>query len=250
MPLGQEYSQYEKAIAEAIYQVLKDRGVILSDNTVGTTGGGGGGGGTSQATIQAAIDASTDIGAIVTSLANIDTDATTLIGHVDGIEGHIDGIEGSLSAIDGKLPASIGSRLPVNPWLGTTLSRQTGTNTYSYSAVPSSRTWHVYSLRVDYTSSATAGTRQIVVEWLDGSSNIIAAFRAGTTQAASLTRIYQGGIGLPDMTAFRDTDFLSFPIPAGWELPAGHVLRVRDNKNIHTGDSFTVSLVYKEFVVA
>lgn len=108
------------------------------------------GGSTSQQTIQDAIDAAADIEAIKSGITAIDTDATTIIGHVDNIENslttintNIDAVEASLgatadvaattdtgtfglialfkrflsvnlAAINNKLPALVSSRIPVD----------------------------------------------------------------------------------------------------------------------------------------
>lgn len=142
------------------------------------------------------------------------------------------------------------NRILVNTSVTTSsIYQAVASNTYSFSAVPTGKTWHIYNVRIDYTASSTSGNRQLMIDWYDGSGNIMSEFRVGFTQAASLRYFYVGGIGLPDMTALRDSNFISFPIPAGWEIPAGHTLRVRDRANISASDSFNVSLIYKEFSI-
>jgi hypothetical protein len=72
------------------------------------------------------------------------------------------------------------------------------------------------------------GDRQITVQIQDGSADVIAEFRAGIIQAESLTRNYLFAPGVADLTAFRDTDYLSTPIPE-LILPAAYIIRVYDN---------------------
>ncbi|MFA5035650.1 MAG: hypothetical protein WC479_00535 [Candidatus Izemoplasmatales bacterium] len=93
--------------------------------------------------------------------------------------------------------------------------------------VPAGFTWEILSIRVDYTSSADAGNRQLCIELTDG-TNVIQRIMAGIVQAASLTRNYNFAVGLPDMTAFRDTSHLANPIPNGLILLPGYTVRIYD----------------------
>lgn len=94
--------------------------------------------------------------------------------------------------------------------------------------VPANKVWKVAGIMIVYVSTATAGNRQLAVEFADDSANVIFRMRLGTTQAASLTRYYQLGIGLPDLTSFRDTDFLYCPLPSDIVLPEDYTIRVYD----------------------
>lgn len=86
---------------------------------------------------------------------------------------------------------------------------------------------------VELTTTATVGNRQLVVQVLDAAGDLIATLaRAGATQAASLTRYYLFAPGVADMLAFRDTDYLTTPIPVTSFLDGGQVLRVYDKAAI------------------
>lgn len=85
---------------------------------------------------------------------------------------------------------------------------------------------------VELTTTATVGDRQIVVELQDDGADVIAQWRAGEVQAASLTRYYCFAPSNADLTDFRDTDYLMTPIPPTVILPASYVVRVYDNNAV------------------
>lgn len=110
--------------------------------------------------------------------------------------------------------------------------------------VPADTEWQLLSIWVEYTSTATAGTRQLVVEIQDSSNDVIGQIRAGATQAASLTYYYQFAAGMADLTAVRDTDYLMCPLPPTWILPAGYKVRVYDNNAIDAAaDDMIVQMI-------
>jgi len=97
--------------------------------------------------------------------------------------------------------------------------------------VPADTEWRVKSIWVEYTSSGDAGNRQLAVDIQDGGADVIAQVRTGLVQAASLTRYYLFAPHVTELTAFRDTDYLSTIMPE-WVLPAGYVVRVWDKDAI------------------
>lgn len=98
-------------------------------------------------------------------------------------------------------------------------------------SVPASEEWEIISIWVENVTSSDAGTRQIQIDILDDSSDIIATIIAGATQIESLTRNYLFAFGVADLTSFRDTLFLTTPIPK-LKLPAGYKIRIYDNNAI------------------
>ena len=99
--------------------------------------------------------------------------------------------------------------------------------------VPASTEWQILWIWVEYTSTAAAGDRQLEIQVQDAAADVIANLaRAGVVQAASLTRYYQFGPGLADLGAFRDTDYLTTPIPPTTILQAGDILRIYDNNAV------------------
>lgn len=81
---------------------------------------------------------------------------------------------------------------------------------------------------VSYTSTATLGNRQLVIEFADSSANVIASVYAASTQAASLTYQYTFGTNLPRMTATYGTgNSIMTPLPQP-VLQSAYTVRVYD----------------------
>jgi hypothetical protein len=82
---------------------------------------------------------------------------------------------------------------------------------------------------VVWTSDATVGDRQLILEALDG-EDVIAEAVAMVTQAASLTYRYSWALGVASDFAATETRVnVSLPV---WVLAAGQTLRVRDLNDI------------------
>ena len=112
--------------------------------------------------------------------------------------------------------------------------------------VTAGRDWMIQSLRAELTTTATVGNRQIAVQIRDDSDDVIAEVRAGATQTASLTRSYHFGPHLPDLTSFRDTDWISTPIDP-LIVPAGYDIRIFDNNAVDAAaDDLVVRLAILE----
>lgn len=97
--------------------------------------------------------------------------------------------------------------------------------------VPASTVWEIVNIWIEYTSSADVGNRLLMVELMDDAADVIGRFTAGIVQAASLTRYYTFAPGVPDLTAFRNTSYLSNPMPI-IRLPASYVIRICDSAAI------------------
>jgi hypothetical protein len=99
--------------------------------------------------------------------------------------------------------------------------------------VPAATEYQILWIWVEYTSDANAGDRQLQIQVQNSGADVIADWaRAGDVQAASLTRNYLFGAAVSDLGTFRDTDFMTTPIPAGGFLQAGDILRVFDNNAV------------------
>jgi len=108
--------------------------------------------------------------------------------------------------------------------------------------VPAATEWQILWVWVQYTSTAAAGDRQLVVEVRNAANDVINQVRVGDTQAASELRYYSFGSGMYDLVAFRDTDWLSTPLPP-LLLQAGDQLRVYDNNAVAAAaDDMLVSI--------
>ena len=97
--------------------------------------------------------------------------------------------------------------------------------------VPATTEWKIHSIWIELITTATVGDRQIEVQIQDGTTDVIMEFKVGAVQAASLTRFYLLTSEIADLTAFRDTDYLSTLIPE-FTLPTTYIIRVWDNAAI------------------
>ena len=103
--------------------------------------------------------------------------------------------------------------------------------------VPDREIWHILSIWVEYTASNTSATRQVRVQVLDASTDVIMEMAPGVTVTASQVRYFHMYPGAADLTAARDTDLITTPIPAGLLLRPGWQLNVTENSSGDTTDS-------------
>jgi hypothetical protein len=112
-------------------------------------------------------------------------------------------------------------------WRVSTLNFTTTDDSDTTFTVPANTEYQILSVYVSLVTTATVGNRQMAVQALDASDNILIGARAGAVQPASLTRVYNFAPGMPQDTAFRDTDYLAVSMPPVF-LAAGQKLRVWD----------------------
>jgi hypothetical protein len=95
-------------------------------------------------------------------------------------------------------------------------------------------------------TTATSGTRQIIIDVDDG-TNLIFRVVAGAGQIASRTQRYIAGPALPHQTAFvpnADQGGIFMPLPANLVLPAGYRIRVYDSAAVDAAaDDLTVRVL-------
>ena len=121
----------------------------------------------------------------------------------------------------------------VNRWSIETTSDTALNDSDKSFTVPVGTEWQILNIWVEYTSTADVGDRQLVIEVQSSTPDVTAHWaRAGVVQAASLTYYYEFAPGLADLTALRDTDYLTTPIPTTSLLKAGDILRVYDNNAV------------------
>lgn len=111
--------------------------------------------------------------------------------------------------------------------------------------VPSGKTWKIHWIWVELITTATVNNRQIEIEIQDDANDVILRLQAGAVQADSLTRNYLFASGLVDLTAFRDTSYLTTPLPDGFVLPSGYIVRVYDN-NAVAADDMVIQMMVDE----
>jgi len=134
--------------------------------------------------------------------------------------------------------------LPVDDgWFPFLTALEGPNNNTKSETIPANRWAQVLWIWLEYTSDANVGDRQIIVEILDDENDLIAEFRAGSVQAASLTRNYMFAPSLADLTAFRDTDYLQTPLPPTLILDGSYTIRVRDNNNVSALDDMALQIM-------
>jgi hypothetical protein len=112
--------------------------------------------------------------------------------------------------------------------------------------VPVGEIWKIKSIWAELFTTAAAGNRQLEVTVLDTGLQVVATMVAGAVQAASLTRYYLFAPGLPDLAAFRDTSYLTTPLPE-LLIPAGYRIKVWDNKAVAAAaDDLFVRMLVEE----
>lgn len=112
--------------------------------------------------------------------------------------------------------------------------------------VPAVKTWQILSIWIELITTATVGDRQIEVLIRDGSDDTIMQLQAGIVQAASATQYYLFAPGIGDLTALRDSSYLTTPIPP-LVLPAGWDIRIWDNNAVDAAaDDMVVQMMVLE----
>ena len=107
---------------------------------------------------------------------------------------------------------------------------------------PDREVWHVLSLWVEYTASDTVATRALRVVIEDADDDIIMEIAPGVTLTASQQRDFHFAPGLADLTAARDTDLVTTPLPYGLFLRPGWDLMVIEQSSGDTTDSEVMEL--------
>ena len=106
--------------------------------------------------------------------------------------------------------------------------------------VPSGQVYFINWLHLIYTSSATAGNRQVKMKVEDDSANLLLDIHAGAVQAASLTYHYSFMQGVYRETSLVDNS-LQVPIPKDLYLDSGWVLTVFDDTDVDSADDLVFS---------
>ena len=135
-------------------------------------------------------------------------------------------------------------------WQAALAVDEAGDNDVSF-VVPAGEEWQVLWVWAEYTSDATVGNRQLVVEAQDSGSDVIGWLaQARATQAASLTRYYLCAPGVADDTSFggNGSDYLQTNMPTA-VLSAGETLRVYDAAGVSGSDSSVFQVRYMRRVV-
>jgi len=161
--------------------------------------------------------------------------------------GRASGTLGTSQGIPNPLPVTI--ILP-DDWHPNLQSDETANDSDKTFTVPADTEWQVLWVWVEYTSTATVGDRQLVMELQDDSNDVIGQIRVGATQAASLTYYYTIGPALADLDAVRDGDWIMTPHMPTIVLPAGYQVRIYDNNAVAAAaDDMVVQMMTAERTV-
>lgn len=95
--------------------------------------------------------------------------------------------------------------------------------------VPSNTEWQILWIWVEYTSTATSGSRLLEIQLQTSASNVIAQWQTGIIQNENLTYKYLFATGVPDLKNLRDTSYVMTPMIANTFLSAGQKIRIWDN---------------------
>ena len=132
----------------------------------------------------------------------------------------------------------------VDTWVPTLLPDEAADDSDKSFVVPASTYYQVLWCWVELTTTATAGDRQLTLELQDGAADVIAQWKVGVVQAASLTYKYCFAPANADLTAVRDTNYLSTPIPPTIIIPATYIIRVYDSAAVAAAaDDMVVQLM-------
>ncbi len=133
---------------------------------------------------------------------------------------------------DAELRASaVPVTITAGDWHPFSISEETANDSDKTFAVPAGYEYHFLSIRVELTTTATAGNRQIAIQALDPAADVLDEIRPGLVQAASLTYNYTFSPPCADLTEIRDTDYLMTPLPI-WVFTPGYSIRVYDNNAV------------------
>lgn len=114
--------------------------------------------------------------------------------------------------------------------------------------VPSGFEWHVLSIWIDYTASDTVATRAIRIQARMAADTVILEMAPGVTVTASQRRYFAFYPGAADLTAARDTDLITTPLPGGLILPSGYDLYFNEQSSGDTTSSEAMDIrVYYQY---
>lgn len=113
--------------------------------------------------------------------------------------------------------------------------------------VPAAKQWEIMFVTARLVTTATVGNRLLRMEIGDG-TNLFWFKNWGAVQAASVTRDYYAGAGLPDDSAFDAGGRIRMlHEPRGIVLPAGWTVRILDSAAVDAAaDDMTVRILGRE----
>ena len=112
--------------------------------------------------------------------------------------------------------------------------------------VPANVQWVIQSIYVEYAAANSASDRQLEIQLLDQTGDVIGVIRAGKVQATNTTRKYMFAPGMTRLTSFYDTDYLPVPFPEDFILLEGWGIRFFDNNSQDAADDMDIQMLVRE----
>ncbi|RMG96174.1 MAG: hypothetical protein D6706_10625 [Chloroflexi bacterium] len=113
--------------------------------------------------------------------------------------------------------------------------------------VTAGKEWHIMSIHVELSTSATVGTRQLEIQVRDTADDVIASYRVRLTQAESTSYHYEFAPGVANDTSIVDSNHATVAIPPTLILPAGYDVRIFDNNAVDAAaDNMIVQMLVME----
>ena len=134
-------------------------------------------------------------------------------------------------------------------WQPTLTSDVTTNSSNKTITVPTNFIWLPTSIRIDYTTNATVGTRQLEVRFETAAGVVFLRKKAKVTQAASLTYDYNFFINSEDAGSLITTNSQNqlYNILPYAELPPTTVIRILDVAAVAAAGSGENMLVYVNY---
>lgn len=161
-------------------------------------------------------------------MANINNPANAL---------YVNDSTGQSVAVSTSNPMPVGNSTPAVSYNSVT------TNTFSYA--PTADKQLIYA-HVVYTADATVGNREIVLELVNPSSQVV-----GDWHTSAYITANQSGYHVEFLPGtYRETTFdaahtIQTPFAAGLMIPSGYTLKVLDANNVSAADTMIVSIQVK-----
>lgn len=128
---------------------------------------------------------------------------------------------------------SAGRLTVVNTWNSTLQVDENANDSNKSFSVPAGLDWHVMWIWVEYTAGTTAGTRQLAVIIQDSAGDTIMEIFPGVAPSTiSVLTKYMFAPGAADLTAERDSDYISTPLPPTLILPELFTIQIMDQAAI------------------
>jgi hypothetical protein len=141
-----------------------------------------------------------------------------------------------------------GKTLPVSEVWRVDTIRDDAVGASKVFTVPAGEEWQILWLWVGFITTSDVGLRQLDIHMSDG-VHTLGEWQAGVTQGLGVTKYYLIAPAMPDLTAWRDTDFLITPLPPTLFLKEGQSIQVWDNNMVEPDDQIVLEMQFARRLV-